>query len=102
LFQFRHPAFKREFAKIVPNDSDHHRIRKKGNVEECDEAVGDWPMGQAPPHRRNGKPLPIRGDVEGTNADGADVGAIMKENAELRQLVIQLSKLVIKNAMLHR
>lgn len=57
-------------------------------------------MGQAPPHRRNGKP--IRRDIEETVADEADVGALMKENAELRQLVVQLSKLVIKNAMLHR
>jgi hypothetical protein len=59
-------------------------------------------MGQTHLHRRNGKPSPIRRDNEETNADGADVGAIMKENAELRQLVIQLSKLVIKNAMLQR
>jgi hypothetical protein len=59
-------------------------------------------MGQADLHRRNGKLSPIRRDNEETNADGADVGAIMKENAELRQLVIQLSKLVIKNAMLQR
>jgi hypothetical protein len=59
-------------------------------------------MGQAPPHRQNGRLSPIRRDVERTDADEADVGALMKENAELRHLVIQLSKLVIKNAMLHR
>jgi hypothetical protein len=59
-------------------------------------------MGQAHLHRRNGKLSPIRRENEETNVDGADVGAIMKENAELRQLVIQLSKLVIKNAMLRR
>jgi len=59
-------------------------------------------MGQPHLHRHNGKPSLIRRDVEGTNADEADVGALMKENAELRRLVIQLSKLVVKNAMLHR
>ncbi|HUC52140.1 MAG TPA: hypothetical protein VMA30_22350 [Xanthobacteraceae bacterium] len=59
-------------------------------------------MGQPDLHRRNGKCSPIRRDNEETNADGADIVAIMKENAELRQLVIQLSKLVIKNAMLQR
>ena len=59
-------------------------------------------MGQPNLHRHNGKPSPIRHAIEETNADGADVGALMKENAELRRLVIQLSKLVVKNAMLHR
>ena len=59
-------------------------------------------MGQPHLHRHNGKLSGIRRDIEETNADGADVGALMKENAELRRPVIQLSKLVIKNAMLHR
>lgn len=59
-------------------------------------------MGQARLHRQNGKLSPARRKIEETNADEADVGAIIRENAELRQLVIQLSKLVIKNAMLHR
>jgi hypothetical protein len=58
-------------------------------------------MGQARLHRQNGKLSPTRRKIEETNADEADVGAIIRENAELRQLVIQLSKLVIKNAMLH-
>ena len=59
-------------------------------------------MGQPDLHRHNGKPSPVRRDVEAMNAGEADVGALMKENAELRRLVIQLSKLVVKNAMLHR
>jgi hypothetical protein len=59
-------------------------------------------MGQPHLHRHNGKLSRTRRDIEETNADGADVGALMKENAELRRLVIQLSKLVIKNAMHHR
>jgi hypothetical protein len=58
-------------------------------------------MGQAHLHRQNGRLSPTRRNTEEPNADGADIGALMKENAELRQLVIQLSKLVIKNA-LHR
>jgi hypothetical protein len=31
-FQFRHPVFKREFANIAPNDSDHVRVGRKGGV----------------------------------------------------------------------
>jgi hypothetical protein len=58
-------------------------------------------MGQPNLHRQTGKLSPTRRKTEESNADAADVGAIIKENAELRQLVIQLSKLVIKNAMLH-
>lgn len=59
-------------------------------------------MGQTPLIRRDGNLSPIRHNNEEANADEADVGAIMKENAELRQLVIQLSKLVIKNALQQR
>jgi hypothetical protein len=71
-------------------------------ASEAQQRGGDWPMGQPHLHRHNGKLSRTRRDIEETNADGADVGALMKENAELRRLVIQLSKLVIKNAMLHR
>jgi hypothetical protein len=59
-------------------------------------------MGQTHLHRRDGKHSPIRRNNEEASADETDVDAIMKENAELRQLVIQLSKLVIKNAMQQR
>ncbi|MGA7433396.1 MAG: hypothetical protein WBQ24_22210 [Xanthobacteraceae bacterium] len=61
-------------------------------------------MGQAHPlsHRQIGKRSPNRRDIEVADADGAGIDALMKENAELRQLVIQLSKLVIKNAIPHR
>jgi hypothetical protein len=59
-------------------------------------------MGRAHLYRQNGKLSPTRRNIEESNADEADVGAIMKENAELRQLVIQLSELVIRNALLHR
>jgi hypothetical protein len=59
-------------------------------------------MGQAHPplprhHEQNGKhPPPLRREVE-----EADVHALMEENAQLRKLVIQLSKLVIRNVMDH-
>jgi hypothetical protein len=55
-------------------------------------------MGQAPPqlrHReRANDPPPLRRDI-----DEAEIRALQEENAELRRLVIQLSKLVIKNVM---
>jgi hypothetical protein len=59
-------------------------------------------MGQAhhpPPrhHEQNGKLLPLRPDIK-----EADVHALVEENAQLRKLVIQLSKLVIRNVMDHR
>ena len=47
-------------------------------------------------HEQNGKHPPLRRDV-----NEKDVHALMEENAELRKLVIQLSKLVIRNAMDH-
>jgi len=47
-------------------------------------------------HEQNGKHPPLRRDV-----NERDVHALMEENAELRKLVIQLSKLVIRNAMDH-
>ncbi|MGA8324291.1 MAG: hypothetical protein WBE48_00225 [Xanthobacteraceae bacterium] len=54
-------------------------------------------------HRQLGKRSPNRRDNEVADVDGgAGIDALMKENAELRQLVIQLSKLVIKNAIPHR
>jgi hypothetical protein len=102
LFQFRLPVFKREFANIAPNDSDQASRQQERRRRTHNEEGGDWPMRQPHLHRHNGKPSPIRRNVEETNADEADVGALMKENAELRRLVIQLSKLVVKNAMLHR
>jgi hypothetical protein len=58
-------------------------------------------MAQAPPqlrHReRDTNVSPLRREI-----DEADVRALQEENAELRRLVIQLSKLVIKNVMDHR
>jgi hypothetical protein len=57
-------------------------------------------MAQPPPPRhreQNGNPPPLQRDIE-----EADVHALIEENAELRELVIQLSKLVIKNVMDHR
>ena len=58
-------------------------------------------MGQAHPplpryREQNGKHPPLRREVE-----EADVHALMEENAQLRKLVIQLSKLVIRNVMDH-
>jgi len=47
-------------------------------------------------HEQNGKHPPLRRDV-----NEKDVRALMEENAELRKLVIQLSKLVIRNVMDH-
>ena len=101
LFQFRRPTFQREFAKIAPNDSDQPLRQEERRRFKCNAVGGDWPMGQPNLHRQTGKLSPTRRKTEESNADAADVGAIIKENAELRQLVIQLSKLVIKNAMLH-
>jgi hypothetical protein len=59
-------------------------------------------MGQAHPppsrhHEQDGKPPPLRRGIE-----EADVRALIEENAQLRKLVIQLSKLVIRNVMDHR
>jgi hypothetical protein len=61
-------------------------------------------MGQPHPlsHRQIGKRSPNRRDIEVADAGESGIDALMKENAELRQLVIQLSKLVIKNAIPHR
>ena len=60
-------------------------------------------MGANPPLPRhhgpngNGKQLPpLRRDIE-----EADVHALLEENAQLRKLVVQLSKLVIRNVMDH-
>jgi len=58
-------------------------------------------MGQAPPpppfdHDDNDKP-PLRRDIR-----DVDVQALIEENAQLRRLVIQLSKLVVRNAIEHR
>jgi hypothetical protein len=58
-------------------------------------------MGQAHPplprhNEHNGKHPPLRKDIE-----EADVHALLEENAQLRKLVIQLSKLVIRNVMDH-
>jgi hypothetical protein len=60
-------------------------------------------MGQPHPlsHRQIGRRSPTRSDTEVADANHAGIDALMKENAELRQLVIQLSKLVIKNAIPH-
>jgi hypothetical protein len=61
-------------------------------------------MGQADPlpHRQIGKRSPTRRGTEAADVDYAGIDALMKENAELRQLVVQLSKLVIKNAIPRR
>ena len=45
-------------------------------------------------HKTN--PLPLQRGEE------ADICALQEENAQLRRLVIQLSKLVIKNVMDHK
>jgi hypothetical protein len=47
-------------------------------------------------HEQNGKHPPLRREV-----NEKDVHALMEENAELRKLVIQSSKLVIRNVMDH-
>ena len=47
-------------------------------------------------HEQNGKLPPLRREIEET-----DIHALMEENAQLRKLVIQLSKLVIRNVMDH-
>jgi hypothetical protein len=101
MFQFQPPAFQRGLVNIAPNDSDETSRKQERRRQECNDVGGDWPMGQARLHRQNGKLSPTLRKSEEANADEADVGAIIKENAELRRLVIQLSKLVIKNAMLH-
>jgi hypothetical protein len=58
-------------------------------------------MGQAhPPTRHNDhetNPPLLRRDI-----DDAGLRALQEENAELRRLVIQLSKLVIKNVTAHK
>jgi hypothetical protein len=59
-------------------------------------------MGQAPPpsprhNEHNGKHPPLRRDI-----DEADIHALIEENSQLRELVIQLSKLVVKNVVSHR
>ena len=61
-------------------------------------------MGQPDPlpHRQIGKHSPTRRDTEAADVDEAGIDALLKENAELRQLVVQLSKLVIKNAIPRR
>ena len=55
-------------------------------------------MGQARPstrhHERNANVPPLRRDIE-----LIDVHALQEENTQLRALVIQLSKLVIKNLL---
>lgn len=48
-------------------------------------------------HEHDNNPPPLRSDI-----DEADVRALQEENAELRRLVIQLSKLVVKNVLDHR
>jgi hypothetical protein len=48
-------------------------------------------------HERNANLPPIRRDI-----DQLDVHALLQENTQLRELVIQLSKLVIKNVVDHK
>jgi len=55
--------------------------------------TGTWPRH----HEHDNNPPPLRSDI-----DEADVRALQEENAELRRLVIQLSKLVVKNVLDHR
>jgi hypothetical protein len=55
-----------------------------------------------PSRRRNGKLSLIPRPVKTREADAASFDALMKENAELRHLVVQLSKLVIENALLRK
>jgi hypothetical protein len=52
--------------------------------------MGVQPMAKA--LRQKSKPLPLQ-----SNAESPDVDALKDENARLRELVIQLSELVIKN-----
>ncbi|HEX3506146.1 MAG TPA: hypothetical protein VHU22_22415 [Xanthobacteraceae bacterium] len=60
-------------------------------------------MGQAPPQpHRNGSLSSSRCDAENVNADEAAIDALIRENAKLRELVIHLSTLVIKTAILHK
>jgi len=58
-------------------------------------------MGQAPPpppfDRGDNDRPPLRHDIR-----DVDVEALIEENAQLRRLVIQLSKLVVRNAIEHR
>jgi hypothetical protein len=58
-------------------------------------------VGQARPstrhHERNADVPPLRRDIE-----LIDVHALQEENTQLRALVIQLSKLVIKNVVDHK
>jgi len=58
-------------------------------------------MGQAHPQPRDNERhpglSPLRHDVE-----QIDIHALQEENAQLRELVIQLSKLVIKNVVDHK
>lgn len=58
-------------------------------------------MGQAPPQLRH-RERDINSSPPRRDIDEADVRALQEENAELRRLVIQLSKLVVKNVMDHR
>ena len=53
-------------------------------------------MGSAHPsriHERHASPPPRHDD------ERVDIGALVEENSQLRELVIQLSKLVIKNVV---
>ena len=55
-------------------------------------------MGNTHPRPRHHAPLPTS-QPHRHDEDHVDVPALIEENAQLRELVIQLSKLVIKNVV---
>jgi hypothetical protein len=49
--------------------------------------------------RRIGQPLLEPGRIDRSNMIGGEVDFLREENKQLRELVIQLSKIVLKNVM---
>ena len=52
------------------------------------------------PSHRQQRAAPIGRDVDADEA-GSEIGALRAQNAELRKIVIELSKLVIRNVLRH-
>jgi hypothetical protein len=61
---------------------------------------GRFEMGSA--DLQAGTQEPLGRDPTAPNDEQADISALREENARLRKLVIQLSKLVIKNVVEHK
>jgi hypothetical protein len=79
----RHQVFIGDYTNFKQTD-----FREEGNTLWLD--MGVQPMAKA--LRQESTPVPLQ-----SNAEIPDVEALKDENARLRELVIQLSELVIKN-----